>query len=54
MFDWFRGINITNSSMMVQCTCKYVCSSRHTQLCKNCKYNYGEKEDKNYYKPKSK
>lgn len=51
MWDGIKGINITNSSLAVQCTCKDVCSSRHTQLCENCQYNKGRKEEKNCYKP---
>ena len=52
MWNCFKGINETNSSMMVQCIYRDDCSSRHTQLCKNCKYNKGSEEKKSYYKPK--
>lgn len=47
MFDYYKGINVTNSSTTVQCIYKDVCSSRHTKLCKDCKYNKEcEKENK--------
>lgn len=52
MFDIFKGINITNSSMSVQCKAKDVCSMRHTTLCKDCKHNRGMKKDKNCFERK--
>ena len=46
MWNYFKGINETNSSMMAQCIFKKECGSRHTQLCENCKYNKGPEEKK--------
>ena len=51
MWDYFKGINATNSNISVQCVCKKECSDRHSQLCKNCQYNKGVEERKSYYKP---
>lgn len=49
MFNWFKGINETNSSMMVQCDAKGVCEWRHSSMCEHCKHNCGVKKDKNYF-----
>lgn len=51
MWDYFKGINTTNSNVSVQCVCKKECSDRHSQLCKNCQYNKGPEKRKSYYKP---
>lgn len=50
MFNLFKKVNPTNSSMMVQCYATHPCEVRHTQFCKTCKHNRGEKKDRNCYK----
>lgn len=50
----FRAVNQTNSSMGVQCVAPDKCYMRHTALCKGCKNNIGEYEDKDFYEPREK
>lgn len=52
MLRFKKKINQKNSSMAVQCISKEECDMRHTELCKSCKKNIGEKILKNCYERK--
>lgn len=45
----FQTVNLTNSSMGVQCVAPDKCRLRHTISCDSCKNNIGKYEDKNFY-----
>lgn len=45
-------VNLTNSSMSVQCVAPEKCGFRHTASCDNCKNNIGENEEGNFYEPR--
>ena len=50
--ECFRTVNLTNSSMRIQCVALDKCRLRHTTSCDNCKNNIGKYEEKNYYEPR--
>lgn len=52
MFNKFKYVNKSNSTIGVQCIAKGKCEFRFTSLCKKCENNIGMKEDKNYFKLK--
>lgn len=45
--------NEDNSSASVRCVTETTCRARHTELCKDCKYNH-YKEPQSFYRPKKK